>query len=165
LAARLLRLIVRTAEGRGVTETDRLLFASLTAPPYNRAQWVFIAGHVLNSLGVFLGHSVEANEVQVGTPESAPGFHGRIASASPFGGPLGFSWFGFIHTASYAATTSTPERPFVAAWVFCRSHGQRVLTRDGLAYIYLTYEQLSDGEPGWIDHGWQRDEFGEFEDW
>ncbi|CEF49299.1 unnamed protein product [uncultured bacterium] len=148
-----------------MTETDRLLFASLTAPPYTRDRWDLIAGHVLNRLGQWLGHPVEANEIQVGPPESAPRFHGRIASAASVGGPLAFSWFGFIHTASYAATPTIPEKAFVAAWLFCRSQGRRVLTRDGLAYIYLTYEQLSSDEAGWIDHGWQRDEFGEFEDW
>jgi hypothetical protein len=77
----------------------------------------------------------------------------------------GATWFGFMHTASYAATASTPERPFVAAWVFCRSQGHRLVTQESLGYIYLTYELVPGDGPAWINHGWQRDEFGEFEHW
>lgn len=72
----------------------------------------------------------------------------------------------YPHTAAYATEGETPQRPFVAAWLFCRSQGKRLLTRDGRAYVYLVYEQASaGGEPGWVNHGWCDDEFREFEHW
>jgi hypothetical protein len=136
----------------------------LIDPPTTR-EWEAIASHIVGRLESVLSVPIVLTNFRIDIETHDFGFWGDIASQDVANGVLNLSWFGFIHTARYASTEDRTESPFVAAWIFCRSQSKRLLTADGKAYVYLTYELSASHAWRWIDHGWQNDEWGEFEHW
>ena len=136
---------------------DAKLSAAQESSEFAEAEWREIMEHVIGKLEAFLGQPVATSNMNL----RSNGFDGDIESPTPFAGRLHLSWFGRIGTDGFHHDGSR----VLVAFIFLRGAGKRLVAISGQAYLYLQYKELEAGVFGWIEPEWDKDVFGEFEDW
>lgn len=140
-----------------MSDLDQKLLHCHRTRGYAESEWREIAEHVIGKLAVALGDSIATSEMEF----SPHGFSGDIESIGPFAGEIKLSWFGRIG----ATVVGRDEATALEAIIFVRGCGQRLVTADGGAYLWLVYGEQAPGEFGWSAPRWLADEYGEYEHW
>lgn len=140
-----------------MSDYDQKLFACHKDGPYSVEEWKGIFAHIITKLETFLEQPVQIQKMDF----FLDGFAGDICSPQPFGGLLKYEWFGRIG----ATVVGNNEATVLEAFLFIRACGKRLVAIDGHAYLYLEYIEQTPDTYVWSPPKWEKDEFGEFEDW
>ena len=130
----------------------------LLAPQSVRSldEWQALKDFLAKSFAKHLGEPIEPVWEQA-YDEIRPkwGFAFGIRSGRPPTGPLGLEWYGVIsHSCSQGDTQ---------ALVLLFSHDRRMVPIDGHEYLFYEFLPNPAGGWHWVNQGWTRSEFDEWE--
>ncbi|MDQ3321088.1 MAG: hypothetical protein M3525_01330 [Acidobacteriota bacterium] len=132
---------------------------NITRPnPLDKSEFAEIIEYLFKRFSDYLQQSLEVIGIDYMDEDSfCRSFRGEIASGEPFK----ITYVGVIGME----TIGDDYEPHTSANLYLFGNHHRLAAgQSDRSYIYLEYQQGENGVGNWISHGWEIDEFDEYED-